>query len=166
VSLLEALPAHGAKIDLKQWKAPDIGGVLHDLADLTAGDPFHDAGQEKAVTNLKFLHPNVTPRTIKFLKISNIQDRFLDQRVGAEFSLDFAQDEDPVTAISDTLQRYPFESTFNEYLANAEDSRSARKICWVVDRTENYPDNDDNLITPRLRECAGAALVCYNNGGA
>ncbi|KAF8534251.1 hypothetical protein BDD12DRAFT_943100 [Trichophaea hybrida] len=163
LSLLEALPAYGTKIDPKQWKAPDIEGVLYDLADLTAGDALHD-GQEKAVTNLKFLHPNVSLSTIKALRIPTIQERFLDQRAGAEFGLDFAQHEDPVTAISDTLQRYPFESTFNEYLANAEDSGSAQKIRWVVDRTENYPNDDKNLITPALRECAGAGLVCYNNG--
>ncbi|KAF8244236.1 hypothetical protein K440DRAFT_559411 [Wilcoxina mikolae CBS 423.85] len=162
ISLLEALHTLNAKrIDLKQWKAPDVGGVLHDLANLTAGDPSHDDDDNMAVPSFKYLHPSITLSTIKFLKIPTIQDRFLDQKVGAEFGMDFAQDEDPIIAISDTLQRYPFQSTFNEYLANAEDS-GARKIRWLIDRTESYPDS--SLMTTQLRECAGPALLCFNDG--
>jgi sacsin len=162
ISLLEVLRTLHGKIDYKKWKAPDVEGVLHDLANLTAGDPSHDDDDDMAVPSFAYLHPAITPRTIKYLKIPSIQDRFLDQKVGAEFGMDFAQDEDPINAISDTLQRYPFQSTFNEYLANAEDS-GARKICWLIDRTESYPNS--SLMTTQLQECAGPALLCFNDGG-
>lgn len=73
----------------------------------------------------------------------------------------FEQEEDILTVISDTLQRYPIASTFKEYLANAEDSGGATKISWLLDGTE-HPAR--KLISPELAECQGPALACFNDG--
>lgn len=74
----------------------------------------------------------------------------------------FEQEEDILTIISDTLQRYPIKSTFKEYLANAEDSGGATNISWLLDRTQ-HPSR--KLISQELAECQGPALACFNDGG-
>ncbi|KAF8247792.1 hypothetical protein K440DRAFT_550295 [Wilcoxina mikolae CBS 423.85] len=159
VSLLDAISARFPGEDLTTLYTPDTDGIPRRFADITAGSADPDNPQMK---ELAFIHPTITPKTIKSLKIPTIQDRFLERIVGPEFIQQFEQEQDLTTLISDTLQRYPIESTFGEYLANAEDSRTATKICWIADETERYPGK--SLITSKLLECQGQALFCYNDG--
>lgn len=164
VSLLDAFATRFPEADLTTLCAPDADGIPRHFADITADITAGRAhADDPQMMDLTFIHPTITPKTIKSLKIPTIQDRFLERIVGPEFIQQFEQEQDLTSLISDTLQRYPIESTFGEYLANAEDSRTASKICWVADETAKYPAK--SLITPYLSECQGPALFCYNDGG-
>jgi sacsin len=161
VRLLEAVANRFPDEDFRSWKVPDGNGVLHPFSDMTVGN--HEEQSQDAITkSLHFLHPGISRITIKQLRFPTVQERFLDKRVGPEFIQDFEQGQKLTTMISDVLQRYPIQDTFNEYLANAEDSGGAHKISWVVDATSNYPK--DNLISSELSECTASALLCHNDG--
>jgi sacsin len=68
-----------------------------------------------------------------------------------------------VTArIADTLHRYPVETTFREYLANADDAEGASKISWLLDQRV-HPS--EKLLTPDMDRFQGPAFLVYNDGG-
>ena len=163
VALLEEVSSRFSRKDLDSWKAPDTKGVLHLFSEITAGDPGNTVSGDSGIMSLNFLHPSIPPSTAKSLGFPSIQSRFLETRIGQDFILDCEQEEGLVTVICDTLKRYTIHSTFNEYLANAEDSGGAQKICWVLDFTPGYPCK--HIISPELEECQGPALFCYNDGG-
>jgi hypothetical protein len=48
---------------------------------------------------------------------------------------------------SDTLDRYPVETTFREYLANADDCEGASHISWMLDQRSHQLDVGSE-ITP------------------
>jgi sacsin len=161
VRLLGAVASRFPNEDFKAWKVPDGDGVLHAFSEMTAGN--HEEQSQDAITkSLHFLHPDISQSTIKRLRFPTVQERFLDKRVGPEFIQDFEQGQELTTMISDVLQRYPIQDTFNEYLSNAEDSGGAHKIRWVLDNTSKH--RKDNLISRELAECTEGALVCYNDG--
>lgn len=146
-----------AEEDLEGFKAPDSKCSLLLLKDLTAGTPG-PGDEDRAV-----LHQDVSPETIRQLKFATFKNRNLDSLVDLEFE-DFAQRESPATAISDTLTRYMPATTFNEYLANAEDCGSATKITWILDNSDGYPYSVEKLISPELEKAQGSALFCFNDG--
>ncbi|KAA8910606.1 hypothetical protein FN846DRAFT_775017 [Sphaerosporella brunnea] len=162
VSLLNSAAERFKDADFSTWKFPDADGVMHDCCEMTVGAPPRDGGQDAITKALHFLHPSIPQTTIDLLQFPTVQDRFLEKRVGPEFIQDFEQGQELTAIISDSLQRYPIQDTFNEYLANAEDSGGAEKITWVVDATTKYPKV--NLITNKLEECTGEALLCHNDG--
>jgi sacsin len=73
----------------------------------------------------------------------------------------FHQAEDPKIRINDTLERYPVETTFREYLANADDAK-ASEVNWLLDDTQ-YQGR--NLIAPSMKQFQGPALLVHNNSG-
>lgn len=149
---------------LRTIKIPDTEGSLHNFEEMTSGAGAHldSYSDDPSIICMHFLHPSITPRAIRKLGIPTLQDRFLERMAGAEFIQDFEQEEDFMTLIDDTLRRYPLATTFREYLANAEDCGTATKISWVSDTTPAYPKM--SLITNRLADCHGPALLCYNDG--
>lgn len=162
ISLLEAFAERFPREDLTTLSAPDASGVLWRLTEITVGDS--DAYRDDPLMKgLVFAHPKISPEVTKCLKIPTVQERYLEQMVGPEFIQGFEQEQDLQSLISDTLQRYPLESTFSEYLTNAEDCGAASKIHWVADGTERYPAKE--LIAAELSECQGPALFCHNDGG-
>lgn len=148
---------YAKKEDLANFKAPDNTGHFHVISELTAGDPGNTE-----TNGLKILHQGVSLDTAKQLGLATFKDRFLQLLNDPEFEEDFAQRESPMAVIEDTLARYPIRSTFNEYLANAEDSGSASKICWILDESDDYPKT--NLLSQKLADLQGPALFCYNDG--
>lgn len=153
--IVKEVGARFAEEDLDGFKAPDSKCLLLPLGDLTAGDPGPDDA-DRAI-----LHQEVSLETIKQLSIVTFQNRSLDSLVDLNFEGDFAQRESPATAISDTLERYGANTTFNEYLANAEDSGSATKITWILDNSEY---KKEKLISKELEKAQGPALFCFNDG--
>lgn len=141
---------------LYDFMAPDRNGRMHLMSDLTAGDPGN------ADVDLLILHPGISLDTVKKLEISTFQDRYLELLNDPYFEGEFAQRESPAAVIEDTLKRYPISSTFNEYLANAEDCGNASKVCWILDTADDYPKT--SLLSPQLAEVQGPALFCYNDG--
>ena len=66
------------------------------------------------------------------------------------------------TGITNTLDAYPDNSTFREYLANADDTKGASVISWLLD--ERYHPNE-KLLTPELKRFQGPSFLVYNDGG-
>lgn len=158
VTLLEMFAKLGPAIfdaERSQIKAPDIDGNMRSIADLTTGNI-----ETRDKHQFIMLSPHVPPHTARRLHIPSEQERFLE---GITDSDDFCQEEDTETMIRDSLNRYPKDATFTEYLANAEDCGSATKISWILDMEENYPSK--NIIDPELAGLQGPALFCHNDGG-
>lgn len=139
--------------DFSSFKVPDADGYMQSIDVLTA-----DFSNDPNERDLKFLHRDVTTGTSQALKIPTSKDRMLQSLANSE---DFAQEEDSIEMIKDSLQRYPIESTFNEYLANAEDSGSASEISWLIDWA-TYDNR--RVLTPELALFQGPSLLSYNDG--
>lgn len=151
--LLEQVTKRYPEGDFSSFKVPDADGYMQSIDVLTA-----DFSNDLNERHLKFLHLDVTPGTSRALKIPTSKDRMLQSLANSE---DFAQEEDSVRMVKDSLQRYPIESTFNEYLANAEDSGSATEIAWLIDWV-TYDNR--KVLTPELVLFQGPSLLSYNNG--
>lgn len=144
------------KVNLDEFWAPDRNGWMRIISQLTAGDPGSTA------THLMVLHPAVSLDTVNKLGLKSFHDRYVALLNDPYYEDDFAQRESPKAVIEDTLRRYTIASTFNEFLANAEDSRSASLISWILDKSDDYPKAD--LLSKELSEVQGPALFCYNDG--
>ena len=57
---------------------------------------------------------------------------------------EYDQKENVASRIADTLDRYPLETTFNEYLSNADDA-GASNLDWLIDAREH---TTKDLLTP------------------
>lgn len=155
------------KEELGNFKAPDDSGSLRLLKYLTAGDPGPEEYRDITAPDTEaaergILHPGIPEITIKQLHLPTFHARLLEFLSDPDFDDDFSQRESSITVIKDTLKRYTPSSTFNEYLANAEDCGSAKEISWILDHTENY--SGTKLLVERLQEVQGPALFCYNDG--
>lgn len=153
--------------DLGDFKAPDNSGSLRLLKYLTAGDPGPEEYKDIIAPDTEeaeraVLHPGVPELTIKQLGLPTFHARLLEFLNDPDFEDDFSQKESSITVIEDTLKRYTPSSTFNEYLANAEDCGSAKTISWILDHTEHY--GGTKLLVDKLQEVQGPALFCYNDG--
>lgn len=149
--------------ELGNFKAPDNSGSLRLLKYLTAGDPGpEDITAPGTEAERAILHPEISEVTIKQLRLPTFHARLLELLNDPDFEDDFSQRESSITMIKDTLKRYTPSSTFNEYLANAEDCGSAKTISWVLDHTESY--GGTKLLVDKLQEVQGPALFCCNDG--
>lgn len=141
---------------------PDSQGILRNLADIVHGD----RNVTGAVAAFNYTHPMISSNVIERLEVENSLAR------ATRLAIDFDdQDEDEYTLeekltdiISDTLGRYSLESTFNEFLANADDC-AAKKISWILDECLLGSYESKVLLTPELAAFQGAALFVHNDGG-
>ena len=149
---------------ISDFKAPDQDRIMRTFSELTASSsnaPIYLADRPT-------LHPRIPESTIKKLGLPTVEDRILASLNDPCFEQDFSQTQSPKAVIRDTLQRYSVESTFSEYLANAEDcmdqdGKTATRIDWMIDHSTDYPT--EKLISPELEAVQGKALFCYNDGG-
>ncbi|KAJ5050730.1 uncharacterized protein L3040_002603 [Drepanopeziza brunnea f. sp. 'multigermtubi'] len=113
--------------------------------------------------DFKFTHPDIPLSISNLLGIDSVRDRILKEMLEMEEDEDdeFDQVEDAMSRIADTLDRYPIETTFREYLANADDTQGASKIRWLLDRREHAYES---LMTPEMKVLQGPALLSYNDG--
>lgn len=121
------------------------------------GSPFRP--KEEVV----LAHPGISRRTIEKLHIVSLRDRVINGLLDIEDleeEDEFDQRESTTTRIVDTLDRYPIETTFKEYLANADDAEGASKISWMFDDRE-HPTN--HLLTENMKPFQGPALLVHNN---
>ena len=141
------------------FRAPDQDGIMRTFSELTA------SGSDAPISlgNRPTLHPRISESTIRKLGLPTAQDRILASFNDPCFEQDFSQTQSPKAVIRDTLQRYSVESTFSEYLANAEDCGTAARIDWMIDHSTDYPT--EKLINQDLEAFQGKALFCYNDGG-
>ncbi|MCJ1388929.1 hypothetical protein MMC18_001780 [Xylographa bjoerkii] len=124
---------------------------------------FNDLGPCDLPDNISLTHPGISREITDRLHIEPLSERVLKGDLGIpDFDEEeFDQREEVTDGIRDTLERYPKESTFHEYLANADDCGSASEVNWLLDETA-YPAR--NLITRELARHQGPSLLVHNDG--
>jgi sacsin len=136
-------------------------GRLYSIQDVNYDDLWPLTSKEKVTLT----HPNIPKSTIDSLNVEGLRARLLKGMLDIEDVDDedeFDQREKVTTRIADTLDRYPVETTFREYLANADDSEGASHISWLLDQRV-HPTG--TLMTPELEIFQGPALLVHNDGG-
>lgn len=157
VKLASRLPRHS----LTQLKVLSTTGEFCPISEIN----YNDLGNLKPKEKVNLTHPEITRKTIEQLKIGGLREQLLKGMLEIEDPDDedeFDQRENVTTRIADTLDRYPVETTFREYLANAADTEGASRISWLLDRRE-HPAN--NLVTPKMKQLQGPAFLVHNDGG-
>lgn len=158
ISALEV--ATRLEYDPVYFTIPDRTSKLRSLQDIVHGD--RNVGGDIAKFN--FTHPRISEDLIRRLGIETSFAR------ATRLEIDFEdEDEDEYTPreklstiISDTLGRYPIDTTFNEFLANADDA-GATKISWTIDPCSDGPHSSQTLLTSDMQPSQGPALMVYND---
>lgn len=148
--------------DLSDMLVPDSESVLRNVYDIVHGD----RNVTGAIAAFHYTHPMISTNVIERLGIENALAR------ATRFAIEIDdEDEDEYTLeekltdiIADTLGRYSMESTFNEYLANADDC-GATKISWILDECAKGRYESKALLAPELEVFQGPSLMVYNDGG-
>ncbi|KAK0103147.1 hypothetical protein ONS95_014947 [Cadophora gregata] len=145
--------------ELQGFKILGASGKFYDFGEIY----YNDLGSLRVKEDVQLTHPDIPVQIIKRLRIDSLSARRVRGvlEIEDENEDEFDQQENATTRISDTLERYTIESTFREYLANADDTEGASMISWVLD-DRKHPSR--TLITPEMEELQGPALLVYNNG--
>ena len=122
--------------ELARCSIPDTQKKLKLLHDLVHGDRILGASS----TELNFVHPEISPGLVNRLGIESVAERIsrLQIEIDDEDDDEYAPCERLTTVIEDNLGRYLIQSTFSEFLANAEDCH-ASKISWLLDLCDRGP---------------------------
>jgi sacsin len=125
---------------------------------------FPDAGPYVSSSMENLTHPDIPHTTADRLSITKLSERLRDEKLelSDEYDQDFEQQEDMTTSIVRTLESYAIESTFNEYLANADDTVKATQLNWLLDGRTHA---QDNLYAANLKAAQGPALLVHNDDG-
>jgi sacsin len=150
--------------ELTELMGPDENCSLVPISKLTVKDHSRSAAL-KNLGDLMFCHPKIQSDILSKLEIDTLRARLLKSEIELEDEDEdeFTPREDLLTSISDTLSRYAPSATFNEYLANAEDS-GASKVEWLLDDCSHHQHPDTELLDTNLRDFQGPALFVYNDG--
>lgn len=149
--------------DLKDLKAPDRAGYLKEMHKLTFGEPLLDDDDLLSKTDHSMINDKVSLELAGQLKIQPVKDLMREHELGI-LDLgddDYDQREEVADGIRDTLDRYTLISTFQEYIANADDC-GASEITFRLD-TKTYDKKD--LLADGLASQQGPALLVYNDKG-
>ncbi|KAL9044382.1 MAG: hypothetical protein Q9214_002477 [Letrouitia sp. 1 TL-2023] len=142
--------------------APDTEQKYRRLPDIVHGDR---SLASTSTTTFYFTHARISTDLAIRLNIEDLSTYAI--RLGVDFEDDdddeYVPREKLTTIIFDTLSRYPIRSTFNEFLANADDAH-ATKLSWILDDCKKGSHSDSMLLTPEMGQYQGAALFSYNNG--
>lgn len=155
------LASHFPRSSLAGLKVISGTGVLCPIHDIN----YDDLGLVKSKEKVNLTHPGIPRRTIRRLEIDSLKERLIKGMLDIEDVNDedeFDQRENVTTRISDTLDRYPVETTFREYLANADDTEGASSISWMLDQ-RSHPTG--NLLTTEMGKFQGPAFLVHNDGG-
>ena len=141
-------------------KILDETGRLRTRDDVT----YNDLRLSTITGTFNSTHPDLPKIVISVFQIEPLSARVKKGELGIADDDDdeFDQHEDVATAISDTLTRYTVESTFKEFLANADDCKDAEELNWLLDKRKHPKEY---LLTEELREFQGPALLVHNDGG-
>lgn len=143
----------------EKLKVPDETGLLVEVNRLLFNDAPWISDVGRALS-----HPKLSRAIAHRLEMQPLSDFLRNGDLGIH-DIDedeFNQREEVADGIRDTLDRYTRESTFHEYLANADDSGSASGVNFLVDGT-NY--SAERLLTTELGSLQGPALLVHNDGG-
>ena len=124
---------------------------------------FNDAPSVSEV-NCALAHPKLSRAIADRLGMQPVSDLVKNSNLGiSDIDEDeFSQREEVADGIRDTLDRYARESTFHEYLVNADDCGSASAVNFLFDGT-SY--STEHLLTTDLDSLKGPALLVHNDGG-
>lgn len=147
--------------DPTELHIPDTTSTLRRLSEIVHGD----RNVRGDISTFNFTHPRVSEHLIQQLEIEKSFERAirLDINIEDGDEDEYTQRESLTTVICDTLGRYPIESTFTEFLANADDA-GATELSWTIDRCPVGPHKSESLLAPELEAFQGAALIAYNDG--
>ncbi|KAI9733902.1 MAG: hypothetical protein M1834_002557 [Cirrosporium novae-zelandiae] len=148
--------------DQKDLKIITEEGILRPRQDVS----FPDLGPTttNGIKEIYLTHRDIPKSVAKKLHIEPLSERVQRGELGLDDIDDdeeFDQKEEVTTGIADTLERYPCDTTFKEFLANADDCGSATEINWLIDKGQ-HPQ--ENLLSPQLGGFQGPALFAHNNG--
>ena len=139
-------------IDSSQLRIPSMDGRLY---------PLNEFSPSKHV----FAHPRV-PEAFAFkYQIPRVHDdaAFLQHLSGTDVFEDYCQEEQITTRIANTLKEYSLSTSFNEFIANAEDCGSATRVSWYLDAEDiRFPSG--NLFSEELSAWQTPSLYVYNDG--
>ncbi|KAL9611371.1 MAG: hypothetical protein Q9167_003990 [Letrouitia subvulpina] len=163
MSLLEIAAAlYANEENFVELLVPDTEQKYRKLSDIVHGD--RSLASTSTMT-FHFTHARISTDLAERLNIEDLSTCAI--RLGIDFEDDdddeYVPREKFTTIICDTLSRYPIESTFNEFLANADDSH-ATKMSWILDDCKDGSYSDSMLLTPEMAQYQGPALFSYNNG--
>lgn len=147
--------------ELTSLKILDETGRLRTIEDIT----FRDLGSSTIIGTFNSTHPDIPKTVINALQIEPLSARVKKGVLGIDDAADddeFDQHEDVATSISDTLTRYSVESTFKEFLANADDCEDGKELNWLLDKRKH---SKEYLLTEELQKFQGPALLVHNDGG-
>lgn len=141
---------------------PDTESILRPMSDIVYGDRVVTG----TIAAFNFTHPAISADLIQRLEIEHSLDRAtrLEIEVDDGDEDEYTPRETLSTVISDTLGRYPIDSTFNEFLANADDCR-ATVVSWILDECKTGPHESLACLTSELKSLQGPALFAYNDEG-
>jgi sacsin len=134
-------------------------GVLANISDLSYNDVPWDSVESHITT-----HPKISRTVATRLKVPCLSEVLKYGALGINDLDDgeFNQREEVADGIRDTLDRYARESTFHEYVANADDCGSASEINFLFDG-RTYDSKD--VLTEELKALQGPSLLIHNDGG-
>ena len=146
--------------DPQDLRIPDATMTLRELKDIVHGDPLSTGD----IAGFNFTHPEISNDLARRLDVENSLKRAIRLKIDfdSEDEDDYTPKEKLKTVISDTLERYPIQSTFNEFLANADDA-GARKITWILDECREKHHESSSLLTSELKPFQGPALFVCND---
>ena len=146
--------------DPQDLRIPDATRTFRELKDIVHGDPLSTGD----IAGFNFTHPEISSDLAGRLNIENSLKRAIRLRIDydSEDEDGYTPKEDLKTVISDTLERYPIQATFNEFLANADDA-GATKISWILDECPEKRYKSSSLLTTELKSLQGPALFVCND---
>jgi sacsin len=138
--------------DSNELRVPSIEGRLHRVNEFISSDNM-------------FAHPRV-PEAFAFkYQIPRVHSdaAFLHHLNEPDVFEDYYQEEQMTTRIANTLKEYSLSTSFNEFIANAEDCGSATRVSWYLDAEDTrFPS--DNLFSSELSLWQTPGLYVYNDG--
>ena len=146
--------------DVKDLRVPCTKSTLRPYFDVVNG-----AG-DNAGSKLDYDAPHhmMSPELVRCLGLEDTNTRAIQEAMEVEDGYEYSPQQSYTTNIHDTLERYPMESTFNEFLANADDA-GARTLIWTLDKCLTGPFATQALLTTNMKPFQGPALIAYNDRG-
>lgn len=142
------------------FKVPSKDAELFNIDEVV----FNDIGPQTFTKGYSSTHPDIPLDLVFKLGIEPLSERVSKGKLGIadeDEDDEFDQREEVTTGIADTLGRYPIDTTFKEYLANADDAH-AESLNWLLDgRTFSIK----SLLTPEMANLQGPSLLVHNDGG-
>ena len=161
ISLLEIATRLSSPDGFAQIKVPDTQNILRGLSEVVHGGLYSNV-----IPDLVYVHSSISPSLINRLQIDDHMERALqlELNIPVEDDDEYTPREQLATIISDALGRYAIRSTFNEFLANAEDC-NATKISWILDPCWQGYHASERTLSKELNALQGPALFVHNDSG-